>query len=202
MGCIFADAHYTFTAPRQGPSMLDPQARALIDLMAERQIPPTHTLPHADARRFYRERRSHHPARPARRGRRARPARRRPARRWSRCGCTNRCRAPGRTRCWCTSTAAAGSSATSTRTTWCAASCARQRLRGAVGGLPAGPRAPLPGRARRRLAAVRWVREQAPRTGWTPRASRWAATAPVATWRPSPPSPCATRARRRPCCSC
>jgi acetyl esterase len=38
--------------------MLDPQARALIDLMAERQIPPTHTLPHADARRFYRERRA------------------------------------------------------------------------------------------------------------------------------------------------
>lgn len=37
--------------------MLDPQARALIDLMAQRQVPPTHTLPHAEARRFYLERR-------------------------------------------------------------------------------------------------------------------------------------------------
>lgn len=38
--------------------MLDPQARALIDLMIERQVPPTHTLPVADARRFYRDRRA------------------------------------------------------------------------------------------------------------------------------------------------
>ena len=37
--------------------MLDPQARALIDLMVERQVPPTHTLPHAEARRYYLERR-------------------------------------------------------------------------------------------------------------------------------------------------
>ena len=37
--------------------MLDPQARALLDLMIERQIPPTHTLTPEDARRFYRERR-------------------------------------------------------------------------------------------------------------------------------------------------
>jgi acetyl esterase len=37
--------------------MLDPQARALIDLMVERRIPPMHTLLPADARRFYRERR-------------------------------------------------------------------------------------------------------------------------------------------------
>ncbi len=37
--------------------MLDPQARALIDLMLERQVPPTHTLSPVDARRFYRERR-------------------------------------------------------------------------------------------------------------------------------------------------
>lgn len=42
-----------YTAP-----MLDPQARALIDLMVERGVPPTHTLSPADARRFYRERRS------------------------------------------------------------------------------------------------------------------------------------------------
>jgi len=38
--------------------MLDPQARALIDLMVERQLPPTHTLSVADARRVYRDRRS------------------------------------------------------------------------------------------------------------------------------------------------
>jgi acetyl esterase len=38
-------------------AMLDPQARALLDLMIERGVPPTHTLPPADARRFYLERR-------------------------------------------------------------------------------------------------------------------------------------------------
>lgn len=38
--------------------MLHPQARALIDLMAERGVPPTHTLSPADARKFYRERRT------------------------------------------------------------------------------------------------------------------------------------------------
>ena len=37
--------------------MLDPQARALIDLMVERGVPPVHTLTPADARRFYLERR-------------------------------------------------------------------------------------------------------------------------------------------------
>lgn len=37
--------------------MLHPQARALIDLMAERGVPPTHTLSPTDARNFYRERR-------------------------------------------------------------------------------------------------------------------------------------------------
>lgn len=39
-------------------SMLDPQARALLDLMLARQVPPTHTLSPDEARRFYRERRS------------------------------------------------------------------------------------------------------------------------------------------------
>ena len=38
--------------------MLDPQARALIDLMTERGVPPTHTLVPAEARRLYRERRA------------------------------------------------------------------------------------------------------------------------------------------------
>ena len=37
--------------------MLDPQARALIDLMIERQVPPVHTLSPAEARRLYRDRR-------------------------------------------------------------------------------------------------------------------------------------------------
>ena len=38
--------------------MLDPQARALIDLMIERGVPPTHTLTPARARSFYRDRRA------------------------------------------------------------------------------------------------------------------------------------------------
>jgi acetyl esterase len=38
--------------------MLHPQAKFLLDLMIERQIPPTHTLSPADARAFYRERRA------------------------------------------------------------------------------------------------------------------------------------------------
>jgi acetyl esterase len=37
--------------------MLDPQARALMDLMIEKGVPPTHTLSPAEARRLYRERR-------------------------------------------------------------------------------------------------------------------------------------------------
>jgi acetyl esterase len=38
--------------------MLHPQAQALLDLMIERAVPPTHTLSPADARSFYRERRA------------------------------------------------------------------------------------------------------------------------------------------------
>ena len=38
--------------------MLHPHARALLDLMIERQVPPTHTLPVDEARRLYRERRA------------------------------------------------------------------------------------------------------------------------------------------------
>ena len=38
--------------------MLDPQARALLDLMIERQVPPTHTLSVEQARQMYRDRRS------------------------------------------------------------------------------------------------------------------------------------------------
>jgi acetyl esterase len=38
-------------------TMLDPQARALLDLMVQRQVPPTHTLKPAEARRMYLERR-------------------------------------------------------------------------------------------------------------------------------------------------
>jgi acetyl esterase len=39
------------------PHMLDPQARALIDLITQRQLPPVHTLQPDEARRWYRERR-------------------------------------------------------------------------------------------------------------------------------------------------
>lgn len=38
--------------------MLDPQARALIDLMIQKGVPPTHTLTPAQARQFYLERRT------------------------------------------------------------------------------------------------------------------------------------------------
>jgi acetyl esterase len=38
--------------------MLDPQARALLDLMIEKAVPPVHTLEPAEARRLYLERRS------------------------------------------------------------------------------------------------------------------------------------------------
>ena len=60
--------------------MLHPQARALLDLMVERGVPPTHTLTPAEARSAYRDRRaSRSPRRPSVAG--ARPARRRAARR-------------------------------------------------------------------------------------------------------------------------
>ena len=39
--------------------MLDPQARALIDLMVQRQVPPVHTLSPAEARSAYRDRRAY-----------------------------------------------------------------------------------------------------------------------------------------------
>lgn len=38
--------------------MLHPQAQAFLDLLEARKVPPTHTLPVDDARRFYRERRA------------------------------------------------------------------------------------------------------------------------------------------------
>jgi acetyl esterase len=38
--------------------MLDPQARALLDLIEQRGLPPMHTLSPVEARRFYRDRRS------------------------------------------------------------------------------------------------------------------------------------------------
>ena len=38
--------------------MLDPQAKALLDLMVGRGVPPTHTLTPQQARRFYVERRA------------------------------------------------------------------------------------------------------------------------------------------------
>ena len=46
--------------------MLDPQAKALLDLMVARGVPPTHTLAPVQARRFYVERRAatQPPARP------------------------------------------------------------------------------------------------------------------------------------------
>ena len=46
--------------------MIHPQTQALLALMIERGVPPTHTLSPADARAFYRERRFYtQPAPPA-----------------------------------------------------------------------------------------------------------------------------------------
>ena len=45
--------------------MLHPQAQAWLDFLKARGVPPTHTLSVAEARRFYRDRRSvTHPAPP------------------------------------------------------------------------------------------------------------------------------------------
>ena len=38
--------------------MLHPQTRALLDVIEQKKIPPTHTLSVADARAYYRDRRS------------------------------------------------------------------------------------------------------------------------------------------------
>jgi len=50
---------YTARAFLSDPAMLDPQARALIDLMVQRQVPPMHTLSPAEARSMYRDRRTY-----------------------------------------------------------------------------------------------------------------------------------------------
>ena len=92
---------------------------------------------------------------------------------------------PGRGRCSCTSTAAAGSSATSRPTTrrsgpW----RPRSGVDGGVGRLPAGARAPVPGRGRRLpgRGAVGGRRRRpsstSTRPGWPSAATRRAATWP------------------------
>ena len=70
-------------------------------------------------------------------------------------------RAGAAARCSCTSTGAAGSSATSRPTTRPPRAGRGQRGHGGVGRLPAGPRAPVPGRLDDCLAAVRWVVDNA-----------------------------------------
>ncbi len=105
--------------------MLHPQAKALLGLMIERGVPPTHTLSPAEARKLLPRAPRRHTAGAARDRRGARPERGRPRtaaiplRLYRPLAESQRGAAP---RCWCTSTAAAGSSATSTRTTRCAAS--------------------------------------------------------------------------------
>ena len=189
-----------------GHTMLHPHAKFLLDLMIERSVPPTHTLSPADARSLLSRAPRGDAARPAADRRSARPAGRRPARRRSRCACTTRRprrSARTRRRCWCTSTAAAGSSATSTRTTRCAASW------------PTPPAARwwrwTTAWARSTASRPRWTTASPPRAGcattppsWasTPRGWRWAATAPAATWPRWWPSRCATPATCRCASSC
>jgi acetyl esterase len=50
-------AQFSNEPERPGDDMLHPQAAALLRLIEERGVPPTHTLPPAQAREFYRERR-------------------------------------------------------------------------------------------------------------------------------------------------
>jgi acetyl esterase len=45
--------------------MLHPQARALLKLMEEKGVPPTHTLSPTEARAFYRQRRTRSCLRPS-----------------------------------------------------------------------------------------------------------------------------------------
>ena len=134
--------------------MLHPDARALLDLIEERGLPAMHTLTPAEARAFYRDRRSFtQPAAPevggVRDTHREGPHGRIPLRIYRPIGAGR----AARTRpcpCSSTTTAAAGRSATSTRTTCCAASCATARARRRLGRLPHGPGASVPG-GRRRL---------------------------------------------------
>ena len=59
--------------PRRRRPDAAPEARALIDLIEERGVPPTHTLTPVEARAFYRDRRCVHAAAPPEVGRGARP---------------------------------------------------------------------------------------------------------------------------------
>jgi acetyl esterase len=167
--------------------MLDPQARALIDLMAERGV-PAHA--HADpGRRAPLLPRAPQllPARAAAGGRGARPAGAGPRAR-SRCGCTGRPVAP--TWPWPVLVYFHGGGWTigdlDTHDVLCRQLCRRRRLRGGGGRLPPGPRSTA-SRPRRRLPMppCAGCARMATRWGWTPGAWRWAATAPAATWRRS-----------------
>ena len=90
--------------------MLHPQAQALLRLMEEKGVPPTHTLTPAEARAFYRERRTFTQPDAARSGAGARPRSARPGGPHPAALATGRSAArPARCcRCWSTSTAAAG----------------------------------------------------------------------------------------------
>ncbi len=82
--------------------MLDPQARALIDLMIERGVPPTHTLSPEEARRLYRERRGYTQPEPPAIGEMRELRLAAPARNWSGAARRWRCvptAAPIRTSC-------------------------------------------------------------------------------------------------------
>ena len=166
--------------------MLHPHAKALLDLMVERGIPPTHTLTPADARKFYRERRAVTQPEPPRDRRNARPVGAGPARADPAAAVSPANRARN----------ASGPPPVlvyyhgggwvigdlDTHDTLCRELANGGRQRGGGGGLPHGPGAPLPGRGGRLHRRHTLGAHHAADLGVDGRASPSAATAPAATW--------------------
>ena len=182
--------------------MLDPQARALLDLMIERGVPPTHTLAPTEARRLYRERRSFTQPSPLTMAEvRDLTAPGRPARSAALLPSEHGRGVPPVLVYYHGGGWMIGD--LDTHDVLCRELAHRCRLRGGRGGLSARPRAS----AFRRPSTTAWRHALGARTGSqrsasTRHASRSAATAPAATWPPWSALACATPAASRRVSSC